>query len=149
MTDKQFLSWLRSWLLFSLVKQQSDLFFFDMTKLFLTILLFLMYSFLNNTAIASQQTWAPVYHILIHPGMIQIQMLRLVFHYVKMWFQIMVLLVVHIKSLSTCFFSSIATISKGCEFSWRGAVKKNLLLQGCMASCKEFGWSSNNEKKRG
>lgn len=98
-------------------------FFFDMTKLFLIILLFLMYSFLNNTAIASQQTWAPVYHILIHPGMIQIQMLRLVFHYVKMWFQIMVLLVVHIKSLSTCFFSSIATISKGCEFSWRGAVK--------------------------
>lgn len=97
--------------------------FFYTTKLFLIILLFLMYSFLNNTAIASQQTWAPVYHILIHPGMIQIQMLRLVFHYVKMWFQIMVLLVVHIKSLSTCFFSSIATISKGCEFSWRGAVK--------------------------
>lgn len=61
-------------------------FFFDMTKLFLIILLFLMYSFLNNTAIASQQTWALVYHILIHPGMIQIQMLRLVFHYVKMWF---------------------------------------------------------------
>lgn len=61
-------------------------FFFDTTKLFVIILLFLMNSFLNNTAIASQQTWALVYHILIHPGMIQIQMLRLVFHYVKMWF---------------------------------------------------------------
>lgn len=61
-------------------------FFFDTTKLFVIILLFLMNSFLNNTATASQQTWALVYHILIHPGMIQIQMLRLVFHYVKMWF---------------------------------------------------------------